>query len=88
MEGYPSEVRERNLAEHRLIRDAAIRLREQVGACGCSSLPGPIAQAITSLLDQVREHLEGEDATLGPGAEARPTGLGNPRRARRPAPLD
>jgi|GEM_PF-4390605 len=66
MEPFPSEIRELNLAEHRALRDAATRLKEQVQDCHCSSLPGPIVCVIASLLDRVRKHLDEEDATLGP----------------------
>ncbi len=66
MESFPSEVRERSLAEHRRLRDAASRLAEHVRGCDCATLRAPIAEAILALLDQLRAHLEDEDASLGP----------------------
>ncbi|MFI5289166.1 MAG: hemerythrin domain-containing protein [Polyangia bacterium] len=65
-EPFPSEVREMNLEEHRRLRESAAELAAHVRGCDCASLRKPIAESIAALLDQLRRHLDHEDATLGP----------------------
>ena len=65
-EPTPSEIRTRSLREHQRLREAASRLVERARACDCSELRPPLAQAIAMLLDELRVHLEREDAALGP----------------------
>lgn len=65
-EATPSEIRTRYLREHERLRDAASRLVEQARACDCSELRAPLSQAIAALLDELRAHLEREEAALGP----------------------
>ncbi len=65
-EPTPSQIRMRYVREHERLREAASGLAEQVRACDCSELRAPLAQAIGTLLEQLRAHLEREDAALGP----------------------
>jgi hypothetical protein len=65
-EPMPSQIRTHSVREHQRLRDAATGLVEQARACDCSQLRPPLARAISSLLDELREHIEREDARLGP----------------------
>ncbi|HXU72281.1 MAG TPA: hypothetical protein VN947_23315 [Polyangia bacterium] len=60
------EIRAQSLADHQALRRATARLRERVQGCDCAALPYPTGEAIATLLDRLRAHLDDEDATLGP----------------------
>lgn len=62
----PLEIRAHSLADHQALRRAAARLRERVQGCDCAALPYATGEAIATLLDMLRAHLDDEDATLGP----------------------
>lgn len=62
----PMDLRERSLAEHRAWRQAAEALRAWVADCDCTELPPSTSQAIGALLEQLRRHLDAEEAELRP----------------------
>lgn len=65
-EPLPSEIRARSVDDHLRLREGAARLAEHVRACDCAELRAPLAESIAALLEQVRAHLDCEDAALGP----------------------